>query len=61
MKNFEVLRTFSRKFREEIKEAYEQMNGCLEGLEKVNIGEYGIEHAIHKYFEDKPVITSGTS
>ena len=57
----EILRTFSRKFREEIKEAYEQMNGCLEGLERVNIGEYGIEHDIHKYFEDKPVITSETS
>ena len=47
---------FSRQIREEIKETYVSMNGSLEGIEKVNVMEFGIDNIIHKYFESLPVL-----
>ena len=49
-------RQFSKKFSQEIKETYEATNGTLEGIEKLSVREYGLEHHIHKYFCDRPCV-----
>ena len=52
----EYCKLFSYRFRDEIKEAYESIHGNLEGIENISVGEYGIEHEIHKFFSELPVL-----
>ena len=47
---------FSRQIREEIKETYHSINGSLDGIEKINVMEFGIDNIIQKYFENLPVL-----
>merc|ERR1712032_1273549 len=49
-------RHFSKKFSKDIKETFELTNGNLEGIEKLSVWEYGLEHDIHKHFSDRPCI-----
>ena len=49
-------RHFSKKFSKDIKETFELTNGNLEGIEKLSVFEYGLEHDIHKHFSDRPCI-----
>ena len=46
----------SHKFREEIQEAYLSMNDSLEGLERINVREYSIDHDIQRLFEELPTL-----
>ena len=46
----------SHKFREEIQEAYFIMNRSLEGIERINVREYSIDHDIQRLFEDLPTL-----
>ena len=45
-----------KKFSKDIKETFELTNGNLEGIEKLSVWEYGLEHDIHKHFSDRPCI-----
>lgn len=49
-------RHFSKKFSKDIKETFELTNGNLEGIEKLSVLEYGLEHDIHKHFSDRPCV-----
>ena len=51
-----LCKDFSRQIREEIQETYLSINGSLEGIEKVNVMEFGIDHIIEKHFENLPVL-----
>ena len=53
-----LCKDFSHQIREEIKDTYISMNGSLEGIEKVNVMEFGVDNIIHKYFETLPVLNS---
>jgi len=45
-------RTFSKKFQAEILEAHVAINGSAEGIEMVDVREYGIGHHIDKFFSE---------
>ena len=47
---------FSEQFKELVQETYEVTNGSLDGIENISVAEYGIEHDIHKFFSEKPVL-----
>ena len=51
-----LCKDFSRQIREEIKETYLSINGSVEGIEKVNVMEFGIDNIIQKHFENLPVL-----
>lgn len=41
---------FTKKYQKEIMESYLTFNMSTEGIDKINIGEYNIDHEIEKYF-----------
>ena len=47
----------SKKFRKLIEEAYVTINGTKLDIEKINVLEYGIDHEIYKFYEDRPIIS----
>ena len=49
----EYCKYYSKKFQSDILEAYTAINGSIEGIEKENIKQYGIEFDIDKYFSQK--------
>ena len=51
-----LCKDFSRQIREDIKETYISINGSVEGIEKVNVMEFGIDYIIQKHFENLPVL-----
>jgi len=46
----DICRNFSQRFRKEIEEAYLAFNETLDGIEKIDVQEYGISHDIEKHF-----------
>jgi len=46
-------RTFSKRFCEEILDAYISFNGGTEGIELINVDQYGVDHDIEKFFSDR--------
>ena len=53
---YKYCKQFSEQFKELVQETYEVTNGSLDGIENISVAEYGIEHDIHKFFSEKPVL-----